>query len=147
MPDLGNLSLSSSLALTNLKLVPDPDPDPDPDPPKTLDQEARHWDQRLRFPILHKGEVSDVNANANANGNGIRVLKRSRGLLDRPKKASNGKSLEDHVKAWALSKMELGVPDSHCSLPFLAGAPKMVPTLFFTFENRKKKIFDLFLVQ
>ncbi|XP_075652282.1 histone-lysine N-methyltransferase ASHR3 [Castanea sativa] len=125
MPDLGNLSLSSSLALTNLKLVPDSDPDP----PKTLDQEARHWDQRLRFPILHKGEVSDVNANANANGNGIRVLKRGRGSLYRPKKASNGKSLEDHVKAWALSKMELGVPESHCSLPFLVGAPKMIECL------------------
>ncbi|XP_030954942.1 histone-lysine N-methyltransferase ASHR3 isoform X1 [Quercus lobata] len=123
MPDLGNLSLSSSLALTNLKLVPDPDP------PKTLDQEARHWDQRLRFPILHKGDISDVNGNGNGNGNGIRVLKRSRGSLDRPKKANNGKSLEDHVKAWALSKMELGVPESHCSLPFLVGAPKMIECL------------------
>lgn len=129
MPDLGNLSLSSSLALTNLKLVPDPDP------PKTLDQEACHWDQRLRFPILHKGEASDVNGNGNGNGNGIRVLKRSRGSLDRPKKANNGKSLEDHVKAWALSKMELGVPESHCSLPFLVGAPKMVPTFLLTFEK------------
>ncbi|XP_059454726.1 histone-lysine N-methyltransferase ASHR3-like [Corylus avellana] len=126
MPDLGNLSYSASLTLTrcpSFKPVtdtPDPGSTQCPTSVQPLGEDCDP-EQRLWFPLLHKREVSS--------GNGIRVLRRSRGSLDRAKKASNGKGLEDHVRAWVQRKMESGVPESRCSLPFLVGAPKMVECL------------------
>ncbi|KAF3452908.1 hypothetical protein FNV43_RR03341 [Rhamnella rubrinervis] len=119
MPDLGNLSLSSSLTLPhcpNLKSPADP-PDPSlfPSAVKTSGFDC-NWRQRLFLPTKDKGDV--------CNGGGIRVLRRSRA-----KKASNNNRLEDHVRAWISRKMELGVPESQCSLPFLVGAKKMVECL------------------
>ncbi|XP_015891518.3 histone-lysine N-methyltransferase ASHR3 [Ziziphus jujuba] len=122
MPDLGNLSLSSSLSLTrysNLKSSAD-SPDsglfPCPNSVKALGGFDCNWEQSLCLPSSHGPEVSA--------GTGIRVLPRSRA-----KKASTTKRLEDHVSAWVSNKMESGVPVSRCSLPFLVGAKKMVECL------------------
>ncbi|KAJ7955686.1 Histone-lysine N-methyltransferase [Quillaja saponaria] len=126
MPGLGNLSLSASLSLThcpNFKSSAEPSDLTNsqfPSPVKTLGNDFIA-DQRLGFPILQQGEVG--------NGNGIRVFRRRRGSLDRTKKALNGKSLEDHVKAWREKKIDSGVPELRCCLPFLVGTPKMVECL------------------
>lgn len=128
MPDLGNLSLSASLALTRcpaIKLITDPPDLGNPQCPssvKTLGEECDQ-EQTLSFPVLRQGEVNV--------GNEIRALRRNRGSLDRARKTSNGKGLEDHVKTWVQKKMESGVPESRCSLPFLVGAKKMVISCVF----------------
>jgi hypothetical protein len=130
MPDLGNLSYSASLTLIHcpsLKPVTDP-PDPSSSQcPSSVQNLGEDCDSEptLWFPLLHKREVSS--------GDGIRVLRRSRGLLDRAKKASNGKGLEDQVRGWVQRKMESGVPEWRCSLPFLVGAPKMVNSFTYLF--------------
>lgn len=80
------------------------------------------WEQRLQFPPSPKNDIECGNSGAE-----IKVLKRSRGgPLERSKKSSGGKALEDHVKAWADKKMESGVAISRCSLPFLSGASRLV---------------------
>lgn len=121
MPDLGNLSLSASLTLTtspNFKLLTD---SPEQSLVKNLGLDC-DWDQRLRFATLHNAEVST--------GAAIRVFRRSRPLVDRSKKISSGKSLEDNVREWVSNRVELGIPESRCSLPFLYGAKKLVNLLF-----------------
>ncbi|KAG2668127.1 hypothetical protein I3760_15G145500 [Carya illinoinensis] len=126
MPDLGTLSLSASLALTRcpaIKLITDPPDLGNPQCPssvKTLGEECDR-EQTLSFPVLREGEANV--------GNEIRALRRNRGSLDRARKASNGKGLEDYVRTWVQKKMESGVPESRCSLPFLVGAKKMVDCL------------------
>ncbi|RXH70813.1 hypothetical protein DVH24_015435 [Malus domestica] len=120
MPDLGIVSLSASLTLTtcpNFKSLTEP---PDQGSVKTLGVDC-DWDRGLRLPTLHNGEVS--------NGPAIRVFRRSRPLAGPSKKASNGKSLEDHVRDWVSTRVELGIPESRCSLPFLYGAKKLVECL------------------
>ncbi|PON99308.1 Histone-lysine N-methyltransferase, SET [Trema orientale] len=109
MPDLGNLSLSASLTLTrcpNLKSLTDPPPDPD----------------------SPSNSVKAIGGQVR-NGTGIRVWRRSRPRLNRAKKASNAKTMEDHVSAWVNRKKESGLPESRCHLPFLVGAKKMVECL------------------
>ncbi|KAM1833590.1 hypothetical protein ACFX13_023394 [Malus domestica] len=81
------------------------------------------WDRGLKLPTLHNGEVS--------NGHAIRVFRRSRPLANPSKKASNSKSLEDHVRDWVSTRVELGIPESRCSLPFLYGVKKLVECLVF----------------
>lgn len=123
MPDLGNLSLPSSLTLPhcpNLKSPADP-PDPGsfpyPGSVKTLGLDT-NWQQRLCLPSSNEGN----------GGGGIRVFRRRRAAGEqRPKKAPNCNGLDDHVSAWVCKNMELGVPESRCLLPFLVGAKKMVP--------------------
>ncbi|KAB2625949.1 histone-lysine N-methyltransferase ASHR3 [Pyrus ussuriensis x Pyrus communis] len=120
MPDLGIVSLSASLTLTtcpNFKSLADPS---DQGSVKTLGVDC-DWDRGLRLPTLHNGEVS--------NGHAIRVFRRSRPLAGPSKKASNGKSLEDHVRDWVSTRVELGIPECRCSLPFLYGAKKLVECL------------------
>ncbi|XP_021276511.1 histone-lysine N-methyltransferase ASHR3 [Herrania umbratica] len=116
MPDLGNLSNSSSLSLSrcpHLKLLPIDSADTadafDPGAVKTLALNCG-WAQGL----VRKG--------ADSNGNGIRGLKRV-------KKGSNGKVLGDYLRDWVQSKMESGIPESRCVLPFLVGAKKSVECL------------------
>ncbi|XP_017983302.1 PREDICTED: histone-lysine N-methyltransferase ASHR3 isoform X2 [Theobroma cacao] len=113
MPDLGNLSHSSSLSLSrcpHLKLLSIDSADSanafDPGAIKTLALNCG-WAQGL----VRKG--------ADCNGNGIRGLKRV-------KKGSNGKVLGDYLRDWVQSKMESGIPESGCVLPFLVGAKKSV---------------------
>ncbi|KAM0974024.1 hypothetical protein ACFX1X_017508 [Malus domestica] len=120
MLDLGIVSLSASLTLItclNFKSLTDP---PDQGSVKTLGVDC-DWDRRLRLPTLHNGEVS--------NGHAIRVFRRSRPLTGPSKKASNGKSLKDHVRDWVSTRVELGILESWCSLPFLYGAKKLVECL------------------
>lgn len=124
MPDLGNLLNSSSLTLSrchNLKPLSDSCDSGGPLSPNSV-----NWEQRLRFPLSPKDEIE-----CEKSGVGIRVLKRTRGgSLDRSKKLSNGKSLDDHVKAWADKKMESGATKSQCSLPFMSGASRLVLSCF-----------------
>lgn len=118
MPDLANLSLSSSsLTLTRCasSLKPLAPPDSATESPRS--------DSVVVKTLALTGEEESVCANGN--GNSVRVMKRCRGA----KKVSG---LEDHVAAWAKKKMELGAPQSNCSLPFLVGAKKMVcPVSFY----------------
>ena len=121
MPDLGNLSQSSSLSLSpcaTLKLLSVDSADStdafDHGTLKTLALNC-NWDQRL----VHK--------RVDFNGNGIRVLKRV-------KKGSNGKVFEDYLRDWVQRKMESGLPKSRCFLPFLVGAKKLVLVFFFFYS-------------
>lgn len=120
MPDLANLSVSSSLTLTRCaSLKPlSPDSATQSSPP----------DSAVQTLVLTGGELcsSEKKACVNGNGSAVKVVRRSRG-------AKKVASLEDHVTAWIRKKMELGVPQSKCSLPFLVGAKKMVcfPCFFF----------------
>ncbi|KAK9274761.1 hypothetical protein L1049_022013 [Liquidambar formosana] len=133
MPDLGNLLNSSSLPVSrcpNLKPVPDPcDPTTSLSPNSVnavgIDETwCCNWEQRLRFPIVHKGKTCN-----GKNGVGIRVLRRRRGALDRSKKSSGGNFLEGQVKTWVEKKVESGVCKARCFLPFLDGAPRLVECL------------------
>lgn len=38
----------------------------------------------------------------------------------------NSKSLEEYVSEWAQRKIDAGIPESRCYLPFLEDGPKMV---------------------
>lgn len=108
MPDLANLSHSSSLSLSrfpNLKLLSADSTDAFD--PLNLQTINCNWDQSL------------VHERLDCNGNGVRVLKRVR-------KGSNGMVLEDHLRDWFQRKMESGLPKSRCFLPFLVGAKKLV---------------------
>ncbi|XP_010268461.1 PREDICTED: histone-lysine N-methyltransferase ASHR3 isoform X2 [Nelumbo nucifera] len=83
------------------------------------------WEQRRRYPNGSKEGI------AGRNGLGIKFVRRdskrlARGEMERTKKAVMGKSLEDHVKAWAEKKVASGVPEKECFLPFLVNATKMV---------------------
>ncbi|KAK8520478.1 hypothetical protein V6N12_004415 [Hibiscus sabdariffa] len=113
MPDLGNLSQSSSLSLSlrpNLKLLSVDSADSiDAFDPATLKSVAVSckWDQSL------------VQKRVACNGDGIKVLKKL-------KKGSNGKVLEDYLRDWVQRKMESGLPQSCYFLPFLVGAKRLV---------------------
>ncbi|KAM6552989.1 hypothetical protein CsatB_013751 [Cannabis sativa] len=102
MPDLGNLSLSASIALTHCP--PDPISSPFSNSVKAT----------IGIQIEVGGQVTDDAA--------IKALKRT----NRTKKASTAKALHDHVRDWVSRKKESGVPESRCSLPFLVGENKMV---------------------
>ncbi|GLT49595.1 hypothetical protein SLA2020_231430 [Shorea laevis] len=123
MPDLGSLSLSSSLlpppSCSGLKLVSlDPDLPTEPFNPNSHKALAGDCD------------LDSIEHNADrCNGNEIGVLRGRRGPLDRIKKGSNCKTLEDYFKDWVQRKVESGVSESRCFLPFLVGAKKMVECL------------------
>ncbi|KAJ6731679.1 SET DOMAIN PROTEINS [Salix purpurea] len=147
MPDLGlggNLSLSSSLTLTRCPtLKPNSPLPPLPPPPDAIDQSDSitsttttttsvsvktlvKWDQRV------PEGAADL-----CKGSSIRVLKRSSGGrlgckkgLNNSISSNNGKCLDYYVRAWVQKKMDVGVSQSHCLLPFLVGAKKMVECLF-----------------
>ncbi|XP_057459380.1 histone-lysine N-methyltransferase ASHR3 isoform X2 [Actinidia eriantha] len=117
MPDLGNLLNSSSLTLSrcpNLKLDSDQCDSCCSLYPETLASEG-NWGCDLPFSIGHM-----------CNGHGIRVFKGNRGSVERGKKPSGTKNLDADVKAWVAKKVESGVPEHKCFLPFLVGAPKLV---------------------
>lgn len=112
MPDLGNLLNSSTLTLTrcaDLKLA-------DEECPTSV--EALETVVRDENLVVNEGEVRDRN--------GIGNLRRCRGS----NKSTGGKNLDDFVKDWVATKVELGVSEEKCFLPFLVGAPKLVKFLF-----------------
>ncbi|CAK9171389.1 unnamed protein product [Ilex paraguariensis] len=118
MPDLGNLLNSSSLILSscsNLKAVVNEQSDS----VKTLGTDhswSCNWEQKFLFPIRHK-------ENLNSNGGKVRVLRKC-------KKSVRNKSLDSYVKAWVAMKIESGVPQLKCFLPFLVKAPRLVNSWF-----------------
>ncbi|XP_065848560.1 histone-lysine N-methyltransferase ASHR3 [Euphorbia lathyris] len=123
MPDLGNISLALTCCPAIKPLSPSlPDTQLDSAPfcfdaasVKTLVKDC-NWDQKLRLPL-------EDTCTAKA----IRVLRRNhRGGA---KKGPNCKSLDDYVRAWVQKKMDSGVPQSRCFLPFLVGAKKSVECL------------------
>ncbi|THG20059.1 hypothetical protein TEA_025488 [Camellia sinensis var. sinensis] len=136
MPDLGNILNTSLLSISrcpcaNLKPASDQCDSGGsttyPIPVQTLGRDGDSWccdlDQSLRFPIVHKGKI--------CNGSRISVFRRTRtrsrtrGSAERSKKSSGMKSLDAYVKAWAAMKIESGVPEPKCFLPFLAGSPRL----------------------
>ncbi|XAR66718.1 Histone-lysine N-methyltransferase [Bertholletia excelsa] len=124
MPDLGNLLSSSMLSLSrcpNLKPISDPCDPCDSLYPNSGSRDEnlyRNSGHRLLFPVMHEGNV--------CNGNGIRVFGRVRGSVERGKKLSVTKSLDAYVKEWVAKKVESGVPEGKCFLPFLVSAPRLV---------------------
>ncbi|KAK8637740.1 hypothetical protein V6N13_136203 [Hibiscus sabdariffa] len=113
MPDLGNLSQSSSPSLSlrpNLKLLSVDSADSidafDPATLKSLAVSCK-WGQSL------------VQKRVACNADGNKVLKKV-------KKGSNGKVLEDYLRDWVQRKMESGLPQSCYFLPFLVGAKRLV---------------------
>ncbi|KAF7806575.1 histone-lysine N-methyltransferase ASHR3 [Senna tora] len=127
MPDLGHLSLSATLALSDCPNLNAPSEPSDltgslyPVPVKTLGNGCIS-DHTLLLPALQPDEAH--------NGNEFRVSKRSRGSLNRVKKAVDDKGLEDHAKDCSEKKMDSGISRLGSTLPFLVGAPKMAECLF-----------------
>lgn len=148
MPDLGqggNLSLSSSLTLTRCPaLKPN---SPLPPPPDAIDQSDSITSTTatitsVTVKTLVKWDQSVPEGAADlCNGSSIRVLKRTSASRLGCKKgfnnnisSNNGKCLDDYVRVWVQKKMDAGVSQSRCLLPFLVGAKKMVDffeTFFF----------------
>ncbi|WCJ30169.1 Histone-lysine N-methyltransferase ASHR3 [Euphorbia peplus] len=108
MPDLGNLSV----ALTCIK---------------TLDSDTQLDSGSLESAAVKTLVVKDSNWEGAAEKS-IRVFRRNhhRGVS---KKGPNGKSLDDYVRAWVQTKMDAGLPNSRCFLPFLVAAKKSVECL------------------
>ncbi|KAI3946688.1 hypothetical protein MKW98_003251 [Papaver atlanticum] len=94
--------------------------------PKTLNQEKNtSWcsnlGTRLGNPISTNGGISKGNS-----GNmGIKVFVRSKMIKRCEKKDVVKLNLDDCVKSWVQKKIESGVPERRCFLPFLVNAPKM----------------------
>lgn len=125
MPDLGNLLNPCSHNIPqqqqqspNSKPLPDRCEEPtspiNSDSIRALtlssdDSFRTSWDERLRHPVQRPPDVS--------NGGEIRVSK---------KKAPAGKILDICAKEWVASKVQTGVSQDKCCLPFLDGAPKSV---------------------
>ncbi|KAM7472886.1 hypothetical protein LguiA_011069 [Lonicera macranthoides] len=105
MPDLGNLLNSSTLTLTHCADLKSADEEC-PTSVETLEAVLR--DENL---LVNEGEVGDRNGN----------LRRCRGS----NKLAGSKNLDDFVKDWVAKKVELGVSEDKCFLPFLVGAPKL----------------------
>ncbi|XP_026402221.1 histone-lysine N-methyltransferase ASHR3-like [Papaver somniferum] len=93
---------------------------------KTLNQEKNtSWcsnlGTRLGNPISTNGKISKGNS-----GNiGIKVFVRSKMIKRCEKKDVVKLNLDDCVKSWIQKKIESGVPERRCFLPFLVNAPKM----------------------
>lgn len=74
---------------------------------------------RKHLPMLPpEEEVRDIK---NANGN-IAFT----GKQDPSDRVKKGSILEDHMRDWVKRRVNSGVPESRCFLPFLVGAKKMV---------------------
>ncbi|XP_052180792.1 histone-lysine N-methyltransferase ASHR3 isoform X2 [Diospyros lotus] len=127
MPDFGSCLNSPSLTVprcSNLRPLTDQCDSGGslyPVPVKTLGWEDSWFinsDQALPSPILHKADVSY--------GNGSRVFRGVRGSAEGTKKTSGTKSVDSYVKDWETKKIQSGVPQQKCFLPFLVGAPRLV---------------------
>lgn len=115
MPDLGSLFTSPPLPLPltpALKTVSDQRDSSTPLTPEPVETLVTEGDCDL--PLL----VS--------NGNEDRVLRKARCGGKMTVENSNNKCLDDYVKAWVASKVESGVAERKCFLPFLVGAPRLV---------------------
>ncbi|XP_010438120.1 PREDICTED: histone-lysine N-methyltransferase ASHR3-like isoform X2 [Camelina sativa] len=118
MLDLGNMSLSASVALTCcpafLPAASGPELAKSIDSPENVAGDS-NGEQ------LPEEEVGDVKISS-----GVTALIRKQNPSDRAKK---GLILNDHVKDWVKRRVASGVSESRCFLPFLVGAKKMVDCL------------------
>ncbi|XP_010432931.1 PREDICTED: histone-lysine N-methyltransferase ASHR3 isoform X3 [Camelina sativa] len=114
MLDLGNMSLSASVALTCcpafLPAASGPELAKSIDSPENIAGDS-NGEQ------LPEEEVSDVKIS-----NGVTALIRKQNPSERGKK---GLILNDHVKDWVKRRVASGVSETRCFLPFLVGAKKM----------------------
>ncbi|KAG5563912.1 hypothetical protein RHGRI_000181 [Rhododendron griersonianum] len=114
MPDLGILFNSPPLPLPltpTLKPVSDQRDSSSPLTPKPVKTLVIEGDCDLPLPV--------------SNGNEVRVLRKTRGG-GKMTVENNNKCLDDFGKAWVENKVESGVAERKCFLPFLVGAPRLV---------------------
>ncbi|KAG5563893.1 hypothetical protein RHGRI_000174 [Rhododendron griersonianum] len=113
MPDLGILFNSPPLPLPltpTLKPVSDQRDSSSPLTPKPVKTLVIEGDCDLPLPV--------------SNGNEVRVLRKTRGG-GKMTVENNNKCLDDFGKAWVENKVESGVAERKCFLPFLVGAPRL----------------------
>jgi hypothetical protein len=122
MLDLGNMSMSASVALTCcpsfLPAASGPELAKSINSPENLAGECNG----KHLPMIPpEEEVKDIKI-----ANGVTAFTRKQNPSDRVKK---GFVLDDHVKDWVKRRVASGVSESTCFLPFLVGAKKMVDCL------------------
>ncbi|KAF7152607.1 hypothetical protein RHSIM_Rhsim01G0021300 [Rhododendron simsii] len=113
MPDLGILFNSPPLPLPltpTLKPVSDQGDSSSALTPKPFQTLVIEGDCDLPLPV--------------SNGNEVRVLRKARGG-GKMTVENNSKCLDDYVKAWVENKVESGVAERKCFLPFLVSAPRL----------------------
>ena len=117
MLDLDNMSMSASVSLTCcpafLPAATGPELAKPIDSPGNIAEDCNPEHKPMIPPAE---EVRDIN-------NAITV---SNGRQDPSEKSKKGLVLEDHVKNWVKRRVESGVSESRCVLPFLVGAKRMV---------------------
>lgn len=137
MLDLGNMSLSASVALTCcpsfLPAASGPELSKSIDSPENIagDCNGKHSPM-----IPPEEEVRDIK-----NANGVTAFTGKQNPSDRVKK---GLILEDHVKDWVKRRVASGVSETRCCLPFLVGAKKMVFCVFCLFSYLLFCVFSTF---
>ncbi|CAN8229886.1 unnamed protein product [Cochlearia groenlandica] len=93
----------------------------EPELAKSINSPAKLAGEHTQM-VPFKGDVAESsNCNGTANGFGGKQV-----LSGRSKK---GLVLDDHVKDWVKRRVDSGVSESKCVLPFLVGAKKMVDCL------------------
>ncbi|KAL0679931.1 hypothetical protein Bca4012_007912 [Brassica carinata] len=116
MLDLDNMSMSASVSLTCcpafLPAATGPELAKPIDSPGNIAVDCNPEHKPMIPPAE---EVRDIN-------NAITV---SNGKQDPSEKSKKGLVLEDHVKNWVKRRVESGVSESRCVLPFLVGAKRM----------------------
>lgn len=137
MLDLGNMSLSASVALTCcpsfLPAASGPELSKSIDSPENIagDCNGKHSPM-----IPPEEEVRDIKT-----ANGVTAFTGKQNPSDRVKK---GLILEDHVKDWVKRRVASGVSETRCCLPFLVGAKKMVFCVFCLFSYLLFCVFSTF---
>ncbi|CAH2077420.1 unnamed protein product [Thlaspi arvense] len=122
MLDLGNMSMSASVVIAScpafLPVALGPELAKSINSPDNITGDC---DQE-HVPTLPPNEEAGDIENADKTAAGTRKKDQS----DRGKK---GSVLEDHVRDWVKRRVDSGVPESKCFLPFLVGAKKMMDCL------------------
>ncbi|EEF33976.1 set domain protein, putative [Ricinus communis] len=134
MPDLGNISITLTRCSSLKPLSPPPPLNLDAqsdsttihslcsDSVKTLVKDC-NWDQNLLLPIPIP---TPIPIEERCNDRSIRVLRKKR---KKGGGGANGKCLDDYVRVWAQKKMDSGVSNSRCFLPFLVSSKKIAECL------------------
>ncbi|KAL5699118.1 [histone H3]-lysine(4) N-trimethyltransferase [Ranunculus cassubicifolius] len=88
-----------------------------------LEEKSKNWGERLRFPIVNKVRKNGGSMFKKIGDKPPPPLSSS---VKRGGKQSNLKSFDERVKDWVKKKVESGVPEIECRLPFLDKSPKLV---------------------
>ncbi|KAL0798260.1 hypothetical protein Bca101_053434 [Brassica carinata] len=116
MLDLGNMSLSASVSLTCcpsfLPAASGPELAKPIDSPDNITGDCN----QEPIPMIPPAEE-------------VRVITAPTVKQDPSEKSKKGLVLEDHVKDWVKRRVDSGVSESRCVLPFLVGAKRMVDCL------------------